>query len=107
MSGQACRELNLHHLAAVLCRSGELKEEYDTLKREKAQSEEKLKYAQQKKKSFTAEKKQYKEQKEEAERFAKLQEEKARIESEHILWRCFYNERGTSLASLLVRRPLT
>lgn len=73
--------------------SGELKEEYDTLKREKAQSEEKLKYAQQKKKSFTAEKKQYKEQKEEAERFAKLQEEKARIESEHILWRCFYNER--------------
>eukprot|EP00040_Diaphanoeca_grandis_P035198 m.220674 g.220674 ORF g.220674 m.220674 type:complete len:1237 (-) comp33325_c2_seq1:161-3871(-) len=73
--------------------SGELKEQYETLKRAKSQAEEKLKFAQQKKKSFTAEKKQYKEQKEEAERFGKLQLEKSEIEAKHILWRCFYNER--------------
>lgn len=73
--------------------SDELKDEYESLQREKAQAEERLKFAQQKKKSFTAEKKQYKEQKDEAERFAELEQEKSQIEATHILWQLFYHER--------------
>lgn len=71
-------------------------EEYNDLKRAKAQSEEELKFAQQKKKSFTAEKRQYKEQKEEAEKYDRLKVEKREIEASHMLWRCYYTERDIS-----------
>ena len=71
-------------------------EEYNDLKRAKAQSGGELKFAQQTKKSFTAEKRQYKEQKEEAEKYDKLKVGKREIEASHMLWRCYYTERDVS-----------
>eukprot|EP00048_Salpingoeca_helianthica_P017482 m.237445 g.237445 ORF g.237445 m.237445 type:complete len:1238 (+) comp21141_c0_seq1:100-3813(+) len=76
--------------------SEELREEYERLKKEKTEAEEKHLFVQQKKKGFAAEKKQYKEQKEEAERFRKLQQDLATTKTEHVLWDLRHIERDVA-----------
>lgn len=62
----------------MLCRSGELKEEYDKAKAEMLKAEEDTQFNYHKKKGIAAEKKEAKLEKDEAERYQKLKQELVR-----------------------------
>ncbi|KAJ3184408.1 Structural maintenance of chromosomes protein 1 [Gaertneriomyces sp. JEL0708] len=71
----------------------ELKPEYERLKALQEQATENSAHSFNKKRGINAEMKQFKEQKEEAERFEKLQRQKAKLTTTHLLWKLYHNHR--------------
>lgn len=59
----------------LICRSGELKEEYERLKAEMIRAEEDTQFNLHKKKNIAAEKKEARAEKDEADKYQKLQED--------------------------------
>ncbi|KAG0268385.1 Structural maintenance of chromosomes protein 1 [Actinomortierella ambigua] len=85
---------DLTRLLEQISGSLELKQEYDRLQLEQERAVENSTFNFQKKKGINAEIKQYQEQKAEAERYETLQEEKANLTVQYLLWKLFHIERN-------------
>jgi structural maintenance of chromosome 1 len=83
---------DLTKLLEQISGSEELKEEYDTLKRQVDKATEQSTFAFNKKKGINNEMKQFKEQREEALRYEKLQGEKDTLIIKHFLWKLYHME---------------
>ncbi|XP_035827369.1 structural maintenance of chromosomes protein 1A [Aplysia californica] len=76
-----------------ICKSGEMKEEYERAKAEMLKAEEDTQFNLNKKKGIAAERKEAKLEKEEAERYKRLTEQLAEKQLELQLFKLFHNER--------------
>ncbi|KAF9340418.1 Structural maintenance of chromosomes protein 1 [Linnemannia elongata] len=85
---------DLTKLIEQISGSLELKQEYERLQEEQERAVENSTFNFHKKKSINAEIKQYQEQKAEAERFETLQEEKANLLVNYLVWKLFHIERN-------------
>ncbi|KAF9132579.1 Structural maintenance of chromosomes protein 1 [Mortierella sp. 14UC] len=85
---------DLTKLIEQISGSLELKQEYERLQEEQERAAENSTFNFHRKKSINAEIKQYQEQKEEAERFETLQEEKADLLVNYLVWKLFHIERN-------------
>ncbi|KAL3620771.1 hypothetical protein CASFOL_035683 [Castilleja foliolosa] len=79
--------------------SEEYKRQYEELEVQKAEADEKVVLAYQKRKTISAEKKQKKLQKEEAEKHLKLQEQLKELKQEHFLWQLLNIQKDTEKAN--------
>ncbi|KAG0313718.1 Structural maintenance of chromosomes protein 1 [Dissophora globulifera] len=87
---------DLTKLIEQISGSLELKQEYDRLHEEQERAAENSTFNFHRKKGINAEIKQYQEQKAEAERFETLQEEKATLLVNYLVWKLFHIERNIS-----------
>ncbi|KAG0249255.1 Structural maintenance of chromosomes protein 1 [Mortierella polycephala] len=85
---------DLTKLIEQISGSLELKQEYDRLQQEQERAVENSTFNFHRKKGISAEIKQYKEQKAEAEQFESLQEEKANLLVNYLVWKLFHIERN-------------
>ncbi|KAF9903578.1 Structural maintenance of chromosomes protein 1 [Linnemannia zychae] len=85
---------DLTKLIEQISGSLELKQEYERLQEEQERAAENSTFNFHRKKSINAEIKQYQEQKAEAERFETLQEEKADLLVNYLVWKLFHIERN-------------
>ncbi|KAF9206854.1 Structural maintenance of chromosomes protein 1 [Haplosporangium sp. Z 27] len=85
---------DLTKLIEQISGSLELKQEYDRLQQEQERAVENSTFNFHKKKGINAEIKQYQEQKAEAERFETLQEEKANLLINYLVWKLFHIEQN-------------
>ncbi|KAK3837924.1 MAG: condensin complex subunit SMC1 [Linnemannia elongata] len=85
---------DLTKLIEQISGSLELKQEYERLQEEQERAVENSTFNFHRKKSINAEIKQYQEQKAEAERFETLQEEKANLLVNYLVWKLFHIERN-------------
>ncbi|KAF9116235.1 Structural maintenance of chromosomes protein 1 [Mortierella sp. AM989] len=85
---------DLTKLIEQISGSLDLKQEYDRLQQEQECAVENSTFNFQRKKGINAEIKQYQEQKAEAERFETLQEEKANLLVNYLVWKLFHIERN-------------
>ncbi|KAF9934466.1 Structural maintenance of chromosomes protein 1 [Linnemannia zychae] len=85
---------DLTKLIEQISGSLELKQEYERLQEEQERAVENSTFNFHKKKGINAEIKQYQEQKAEAERFETLQEEKAHLLVNYLVWKLFHIERN-------------
>ncbi|KAF9431252.1 Structural maintenance of chromosomes protein 1 [Podila epigama] len=92
IASQSPKELT--KLIEQISGSLELKQEYDRLQEEQERAVENSTFNFQRKKGINAEIKQYQEQKAEAERFETLQEKKASLLVNYLVWKLFHIERN-------------
>ncbi|KAG0225980.1 Structural maintenance of chromosomes protein 1 [Actinomortierella wolfii] len=93
---------DLTRLLEQISGSLELKQEYDRLQLEQERAVENSTFNFQKKKGINAEIKQYQEQKAEAERYETLQEEKANLTVQYLLWKLFHIERNITETETII-----
>ncbi|KAG0331981.1 Structural maintenance of chromosomes protein 1 [Podila humilis] len=96
---------DLTKLIEQISGSLDLKQEYDRLQEEQERAVENSTFNFQRKKGINAEIKQYQEQKAEAERFEELQENKATLLVNYLVWKLFHIERNiTNTEEAIVAR---
>ncbi|KAF9100480.1 Structural maintenance of chromosomes protein 1 [Mortierella sp. GBA35] len=93
---------DLTKLIEQISGSLELKQEYERLQQEQERAVENSTFNFQRKKGINAEIKQYQEQKAEAERFETLQEEKANLLVNYLVWKLFHIERNITATENII-----